>query len=161
VYGFSATISSIVEREVAVVPGRRRVLSRSVPLWLALALALAVFIPVSVAIALTINTVTERINLWQASFADTSFTLQFFSLSPKGPNRVDVPITLRNTDTASAHSADVTVQLLDASGNVIAEQTQSTGSVAANGTWSYTFTFTGSGIASQVYNVMIIVKQTG
>ncbi len=142
-------------------PGRRRVLSRSVPLWLALALALAVSIPVSVAIALTINTVTERISLWQSTFPDTSFTLQSFRLNPKGANRVEVQITLRNTDTANAHTADVTVQLLNASGDVIAEQTQSTGSVAANGTWSYTFAFTGTGITSQVHSVMIIVKQTG
>jgi hypothetical protein len=139
----------------------RRVLNRSVPLWLALALALALALPVSVAAALTINIVTEKLSLWQSSFADTSFVLQSFSLTPKGPNRVDVPLTLRNTDTANARTADVTVQLLDASGNVIAEQTVSTGSVAANGTWSYTFTFTEAGIASQVQSVMIIVKQTG
>jgi hypothetical protein len=67
---------------------------------------------------------------------------------------------LRNTDASSAHSADVSVQLLGASGDVIADETQSTGSVAANGTWSYTFTFTGSGITSQVHSVMIIVRQT-
>ena len=67
---------------------------------------------------------------------------------------------MRNTDTA-AHTAEVTVQLLDASGNVIAEQTQSTGSVSANGTWSHTFIFTGPGITSQVQSVMIIVRQTG
>jgi hypothetical protein len=72
-----------------------------------------------------------------------------------------VPLTLRNTDTANAHAADVTVQLLDASGNVIAEQTVSTGSVAANGTWSHNYVFTGANIASQVQSVMIIVRQTG
>jgi SLAP domain-containing protein len=138
-----------------------RVLSRSVPLWLALVLVLAVSIPVSVAVALTINTITERLGLWQASFPDTHFTIQSFSLSPKGPNRVIVAVTLRNTDASAAHTADVTVQLLDASGNVIAEQTQSTGSVAPNGTWSHTFTFTAPDITSQVQNVMIIVKQTG
>jgi hypothetical protein len=145
---------------VAVVPGRRRVLSRSVPLWLALALALAVSIPVSVAIALTINTTTERISLWQASLPDTQFTLQAFNLNPKGPNRVDVRLTLKNMDTANAHSAEVTVQILDSSKNVIDEKTESTGPVAANDTWTNTFTFTGSGIASQVYSVMIIIKQT-
>jgi hypothetical protein len=139
---------------------KSRVLNRSVPLWLALALALAVALPVSVAAALTINSITERLGLWQSSFEDTSFAIQSFRLNPKGANRVEVPLTLRNTDTA-AHTANVTVQLLDASGNVIAEQTQSTGSVAANGLWSYTFIFTGSGITSQVQSVMIIVRQTG
>jgi hypothetical protein len=138
---------------------KSRVLNRSVPLWLALALALAVALPVSVAVALTITPITERLGLWQSAFEDTSFTIQSFRLNPKGANRVEVPLTLRNTDTA-AHTADVTVQLLDASGNVIAEQTQSTGSVAANGLWSYTFIFTGSGITSQVQSVMIIVRQT-
>jgi len=137
---------------------RHRVLNRSVPLWLALALALAVALPVSVAIALTINTVSEKLGLWQSIFEGTSFTLQSFRLNPKGPNRVEVPITLRNTGSAT-HTAEVTVQLLDASGNVIAEQTVNTGSVAANDTWSYTFTFTGPGITSQVQSVMIIVKQ--
>jgi hypothetical protein len=140
---------------------RHRVLNRSVPLWLALALALAVALPVSVAAALTINSITEKLGLWQSTFADTSFTIQSFRLNPRGPNRVDVQLTLRNTDASSAHSADVTVQLLDASGNVIADQTQSTGSVAANGTWSYTFIFTGAGITSQVHSVMIIVRQPG
>ena len=140
---------------------KRRVLNRSVPLWLALALALAVALPVSVAVALTITPITERLNLWQSAFEGTSFTLHSFRLNPKGPNRVEVPITLRNADASSAHSADVTVQLLDADGNVIAEQTQSTGSVAANGVWSYTFIFTGAGITSQVHSAMIIVRQTG
>jgi hypothetical protein len=139
---------------------KSRVLNRSVPLWLALALALAVALPVSVAVGLTINSITERLGLWQSTFEDTSFTIQSFRLNPRGPNRVEVPLTLRNTDTA-AHTAEVTVQLLDASGNVIAEQTQSTGSVAANGTWSHTFIFTGTGITSQVHSVMIIVRQTG
>ncbi len=140
---------------------KRWVLDRRVPLWLALALALAVALPFSVAVALTINTMTERLSLWQSSFEDTSFTLQSFRLNPKGGNRVEVPITLRNADASAARSADVTVQLLDASGNVIAEQTVSTGSVAANGTWSHTFIFTGTGITSQVHSVMIIVRQTG
>jgi hypothetical protein len=139
---------------------KSRVLNRSVPLWLALALALAVALPVSVATALTINSITERLGLWQSAFADTSFAVQSFRLNPKGSNRVEVPLTLRNTDTSNAHSADVTVQLLDASGNVITEQTQSTGSVAANSVWSYTFVFTGTGITSQVHSVMIIVRQT-
>jgi hypothetical protein len=119
-----------------------------------------VALPVSVAVGLTINSITERLGLWQSTFEDTSFTIQSFRLNPRGPNRVEVPLTLRNTDTA-AHTAEVTVQLLDASGNVIAEQTQSTGSVAANGTWSHTFIFTGTGITSQVHSVMIIVRQTG
>jgi uncharacterized protein (DUF58 family) len=139
---------------------KRRVLNRSVPLWLALALALVVALPVSVAAALTINSITERLGLWQSAFEDTSFTIHSFRLNPKGANRVEVPLTLRNTD-AVARSAEVTVQLLDASGNVVAEQTQSTGSVAANGTWSHTFIFTGAGITSQVHSVMIIVRQTG
>ena len=136
-------------------------MNRSAPLWLALALALVVSIPVSVAIALTINTITERLSLWQASFPDTHFTIQSFSLSPKGPNRVDVSVTLKNTDGSAPHEADVTVQLLDTAGNVIDEQTRSTGSVAPNGTWSYTFTFTRAGITRDVQNIMIIVKQTG
>jgi uncharacterized protein (DUF58 family) len=139
---------------------RHRVLNRNVPFWLALALALAVALPVSVAVGLTVNSITESLGLWQSSFTDTSFTVQSFRLNPKGANRVEVPLTLRNTD-AAEHTADVTVQLLDASGNVVAEQTQSTGSVAAGGTWSYTFVFTGSGITSQVQSVMIIVRQTG
>jgi hypothetical protein len=138
---------------------KSRVLNRSVPLWLALALALAVALPVSVAAALTINTITEKLDLWQSTFADTSFTIQSFRLNPKGANRVEVPLTLRNTGTA-AHTAEVTVQLLDSSGNVITEQTQNTGPVAVNGSWSYTFIFTGSGITSQVHSVMIIVIQT-
>ncbi len=140
---------------------KRRVLDRRVPAWLALALALATVLPFSVAVALTINSVTEKLSLWQSTFPDTSFTLQSFRLNPKGANRVEVPITLRNADGASAHSAEVTVQLLDASGNVVAEQTQNTGSVAANGTWSHTFVFTGAGITSQVHSVMIIVRQAG
>jgi hypothetical protein len=33
--------------------------------------------------------------------------------------------------------------------------------VAADGTWSHTFIFTGTGITSSVKSVMIIVRQTG
>jgi hypothetical protein len=139
---------------------KHRVLNRSVPLWLALALALVVALPVSVATALTINSITERLGLWQSTLEGTSFAIQSFRLNPKGANRVEVPLTLRNTDTSNAHSAEVAVQLLDASGNLILEQTQSTGSVVPNGLWSHTFVFTGTGITSQAHSVMIIVRQT-
>jgi hypothetical protein len=118
-----------------------------------------VALPVSVAAALTINSITERLGLWQSAFESTSFTIQSFRLNPRGANRVEVPLTLKNTGSAT-HSAEVTVQLLDAGGNLVAEQTQSTGSVASDGTWSYTFIFTGTGITSSVKSVMIIVRQT-
>jgi len=134
---------------------RSKLLTRSVPLWLVLLLLICV---VGSALALTIVTSVERIGLWQRFVASPHFTVTELSTTIKGLNRVDVKVALRNTDTAT-HSANVTVQLLDTNGDVVAEAFQLTGDVAGNSDWSYVFTFKEKSIAKSYDSVLVIVKQ--
>jgi hypothetical protein len=110
------------------------------------------------ALALTIVTSVERIGLWQGFVASPHFTVTELSTTIRGLNRVDARVTLRNTD-ANTHSANVTVQLLDTNGDVVAEQWVLTGDVAGNSDWSYVFTFKEKGIAKSYDSVLVIVKQ--
>ena len=86
------------------------------------------------------------------------FTVTELSTTIRGLNRVDVKVTLRNTDT-NTHSANVTVQPLDANGDVVAEAFQLTGDVAGNSDWSYVFAFKAKDIAKSYDSVLVIVKQ--
>jgi hypothetical protein len=110
------------------------------------------------ALALTIITSVERIGLWQGFVASPHFTVTELSTTIRGLNRVDVKVTLRNADT-NTHSANVTAQLLDANGDVVAEQWVLTADVAGNSDWSYVFTFREKDIAKSYDSVLVIVKQ--
>ena len=139
---------------------RGRVLAkRRVPLWLVILLLLVS--TGSTAAALLINTFNEKISIYSGQVQDSDFQITALETKIKGRNRVDVSLTLKNGDSANAHSADVTVQLLDSNGDVLLEQTENTGNVEASGTWTHTFTFTQQGLVSQYDSTFIVIKQTG
>jgi len=132
---------------------------QSVPLWL-VAVLLAVSL-VSTVAALTITPLgNQRISLWSGRVQDTDFSITNYNVQHKGNNKVNVLIELTNADPGNAHQANVTVQLLNSNGDILIEETQQTGSVAASGTWSSTFVFTQTDIVSQYDNVFIEIKQT-
>ncbi|MCC6055257.1 MAG: FxLYD domain-containing protein [Desulfurococcaceae archaeon] len=136
---------------------RFKLLTRSVPLWLAL-LLLAICIVSGVALTLTIIVSVERVGLWQKTVASPHFTVTEISTTIRGLNRVDVKITLKNIDT-DTYNANVTVQLLDSNGDVIAEAFQLTGDIAGGAEWSYTFIFKTKNIVKSYESVLVIVKE--
>jgi hypothetical protein len=108
--------------------------------------------------ALAVLIKVERIGLWQGVVESPHFMVTEISTTIKGINRVDVKVVLRNTDT-NTHSANVTVQLLDADGDVVAEQWVLTGDVAGNSDWSYVFVFKEKDIVKKYNSVLVIVKE--
>jgi len=102
----------------------------------------------------------EKIELWNSQAQDTDFNIQTSDTDVKGKDRIDVSIELKNQDTSSAHEADVTVQLLDANGDVLREETTPTGSVSADSTVKSTYQFTKSNLANDYEETFVIVNQT-
>jgi hypothetical protein len=141
---------------------RRKLLKKSVPLWFLLALSLAIM----AAIALTIITIgPEKIKIYTGEIADSDFIIDSISTRLKGKNRITITIELRNGDTV-AHSADVTVQLLDSNGDIISidgedmESTQSTGNIDGGSSITLAFTFTGSNLVRVYHSCMITIYQS-
>jgi hypothetical protein len=133
--------------------------SRRVPLIGVIAiLLLSTIITVS---ALTIYSSTiEKINIWGGQIQDTDFTLDSTSSKVKGQNKVEVTIEVTNSDSVDPHEADVTVQLLDSSGDLLIEETKSTGSVAASATWTSMYILILTDLVSLYDAPYVIVYQT-
>ena len=134
----------------------KNMLKKCAPLWLLL-LILLVF-STTIGVALTVLVRIERIGLWQGVVESPHFVVTELSTTIKGLNRVDVRVVLKNTD-SNTHSANVTVQLLDPSGDVIAEQWVLTGGVAGNSEWSHVFTFREKDIARGYESALVVVKE--
>jgi len=135
---------------------RFKLLTRSVPLWLVILLILV--FSVASGVALTILMRVERIGLWQGVVESPHFVVTELSTTIRGLNRVDVKVVLKNTD-VNTHNANVTVQLLDANGDVVAEQWILTGDVAGNSDWSYVFIFKVKDIVKSYETTLVIVKE--
>lgn len=129
-----------------------RWLRRCAPLWLVLLVVAAVVGAVAVQV------VVERVGLWRGIVVAPHFSLVELSTTVRGLNRVDVKVTLRNTDTA-VHAANVTVQLLDKDGEVVAELYQLTGDVPGGAEWGYVFVFKEKGIVGRYDSVLVVVRQ--
>jgi len=142
---------------------RRNLKTKTVPLWLMIVLVL--ISTVGTAYALTIIALQiERINIWEGQYQDTDFTITAFKTRLIGKNRVWIRITIKNND-VNVHSANVTVQLLDSSGNLIniggqdMEQYALTGDVAGGDTWTHLFRFYATDLVSQYNSPFIIIEQ--
>jgi hypothetical protein len=129
-----------------------RWLRRCAPLWVVLLLVAVV------AGAIAVQVVVERLGLWRGIVVSPHFTVTELSTTIRGLNRVDVKVTLKNTDT-STHSANVTVQLLDRDGEVVAEQYALTGDVPGGSEWSYVFVFREKGVVERYDSVLVVVRQ--
>lgn len=70
---------------------------------------------------------------------------------------VDVSVLLQNRDARSDQAADVTVQLLDGTGSVLAERTRATGPMASGETWAETFSFDGLNLPPNVDATLVAV----
>ena len=110
--------------------------------------------------ALTITSLTaERINLFGGSVQDTDFTVTNLETQFKGKNIILIDIILTNTDVTNGHSGNLTVQLLDVSGDLLIEHSVLTGVVAPSGTYLYNNDFVLSGLVAGYDSTQIIIKQ--
>lgn len=114
---------------------------------------------VATAVAFTIADLpTEKLSFFEATIEETDFEVTEFELEIEGKNRIEVAVTLKNVGTV-AHQAEVTLQALDADGNVLVEQTLSTGSVAAGATRLLDFVLTKDSLSTDLASVFLIVDQ--
>lgn len=102
----------------------------------------------------------EQVQLWESQSGDTDFNIQAYDTKVKGQDKIDVATELKNTDTSGAHEADVTVQLLNANGDIIANETQATGSVSGDGTVNLDYKFSDTNLAEKYDKTFIVVDQT-
>lgn len=138
--------------------GRRQKRKRTISVRLAsVLLVLAV---AGTAVALTQTTLpAELLDLWNTQYQPTDFTLTAFDTKPQGANKLTIDITLTNTDVAP-HYANVTLYLLNSTGDEILNQTVATGAVAAAGTWINSFVFNQAGIVNDYEGSLVVVDQS-
>lgn len=104
---------------------------------------------------------TEKAELFSSDTAATDFSINSYDTQVQGRDKVSVDATLKNTDSSQSHSADVTVELINATtGNVVANATKSIGSVASGDTVSLSYSFTQTDLAEQYDETVITVDQT-
>ncbi|MFQ5910110.1 MAG: FxLYD domain-containing protein [Thermoplasmata archaeon] len=137
--------------------GEQQRVRRVVSLWVAV---LLVFIAIAAtAVALVTTGVSiQKLSLFETSFEDTDFGLTELELEFEGKNEIEVELVLTNAD-STPHAAEVTVQILDAGGDVIQRETQSTGPVSAGGDWEGKFIFVASDLVDLFDNVFVVVDQ--
>jgi hypothetical protein len=131
-------------------------LKRCTPLWLLLLILLVFSVVTGFALAVLVR--VERIGIWQGVVESPRFVVTEISTTFKGLNRVNVKVVIKNID-ANTHSANVTVQLLDADGDVVVEAFQLTGDVAGGAEWSYVFVFKEKDIVKRYASTLVIVKE--
>ena len=132
-------------------------IKRNIPLWLVILLIASSVIVTTAAITIFMLQV-EYINIWGGSVQDTQFSVVTLETSIKGPNKIEIVLTIRNDD-SSVHSASVTVQLLDSGDNIILEETKMTGDVMGAGDWSGTYSFTKTGLVAEYTKPFVVIKQ--
>lgn len=125
-----------------------------------LTVVMGLVIAAGLATSIDMSPLTEQLDIWTSTVEPTDFTIDTFDTKVQGQHKVTIDLTLRNTDGGAAHSGDVTVQILDANGTVLDEQTQATGDVAAGGTWSHSFSFQQTGLVAAYDSAFIVVDQT-
>ncbi|EMA42743.1 hypothetical protein [Halococcus saccharolyticus] len=102
---------------------------------------------------------TEKISLFGAETASSDLNIKSQDTSVYSEDRMVVRLTAENTDTNNAHEANITVQVLDSSGNV-ASSISKDASVSSGSQQALTFDFNGQGVAQDYQRTYIIVDQT-
>ncbi len=163
---------SILAQEPTVVPDptpgpkkrkagrRRRARRRTTKVSLRLAVLLVSLAIAGTAFALTQTTLTaEQIELFKTQTSTTDFSVSSFTSTPSGDNDLTIDVTLDNDDT-NPRQANVTVNIMNPTGDEIANLTLATGSVVASGQVSLQFVFAQANIVPDYDSAQIVVKQS-
>ncbi len=140
---------------------RRTARRRTTKVSLRLAVLLVSLAIAGTAYALTQTTLTaEQIEIFKTQTLGTDFTVSSFTSTPSGTRKVDIVLKLDNDDTVNPHQANVTVNLLNATGGEIANEALATGAVAALGQVTLTFKFNQANLVAEYESAQIVVKQS-
>lgn len=105
----------------------------------------------------------EKISVGSGAVSDSDFTTSL-NTHFSGVKKITIKVTLLNTD-SETHSADVTLSLLDSSGDIInisdedMTQTLTAADVAGESSTTLNFVFTGAGLVEQYATTSIEVYQ--
>ncbi len=124
----------------------------AVALGAALVASLATVAALSVGVA-----PTQRFSAFEGDVADSAFTLEKADAKPKGLSRIDLSVAVKNAD-ATAHAANVTVQLFDAADVLLYEETQSTGTVQGEASKSLRFEASAPDLVAQYANYVVLLS---
>ncbi len=139
---------------------RRRARGRTTKVSLRLAVLLVSLAIAGTAYALTQTTLTaEQIELFKTQTSVTDFSVSSFTSTPSGDNDLTIDLDLNNDDTVT-HQANVTVNILNSTGDEIANLTLATGSVAGSSLVSLQFVFAQANIVPDYDSAQIVVKQS-
>ncbi len=134
------------------------ILKKSIPLWIVI---LCFMFSISSSVALTINSLDSiTVGIWESRVENTEFSITDYNVKHKGPKKIEIYLEITNTDSENAHTANVTIQLLDENEDVLIEETKDTASIITNGIWSNTFIFEQTDISSQYQEVFIEILNT-
>ncbi|MGQ0536873.1 MAG: hypothetical protein ACT4PT_12485 [Methanobacteriota archaeon] len=126
--------------------------------WWALLFVAFLFGTAVPVVALTMFSLpTALVSIFEGGTGASRFAVDAYDVKVKGSDKVDVSLTLRNADGAP-HAGNATVQLLDAAGAVLTEQTKAVPSTAGGGSSAFAYNFQQPGLAS-AYNRSFLVVQ--
>ena len=132
-------------------------LKKSVPLWV-IAIVMVLSAGVLVA-AVNFGSVSpEKLSLYSASSSPSSFKVSQYAVTFQSYNVMTANVLLTNTDNAASHQANVTLTMLDSSGNVITTTSQLTSSIAPGATSSLDFVFSKTNITLSYNSAFISIS---
>ncbi len=118
---------------------------------------------VGTAVALTITSLTdEDLTLYDQGNTEGDFTVTDILWDMTDKNSIDITVEVTNGDGADPHQANITVMLLDGSGDLVAsgDITIATGVVVASGTDTNVFSYSVVGIVAAFEEVFIEIDQS-
>lgn len=125
------------------------------------AVLLSVLAVAGTAFALTQTTLTtEFLEIFTTQYANTDFSIASFDTKPQGNNKLTIDITFDNSDAVNPHFANVTVNLINATGDEFLNLTLATGSVAASGSVALSFVFNQANVVPNYQDSQILVAQS-
>lgn len=130
-------------------------LKKSAPLWAIL--VTAVLCSGSVAALMLYSIGVENISIWGGEIQDSKFIVVDLTTKIKGPNRVDISLTIRNTDTET-HSATVTVSLLYENGDMIIDNTQIAENITTGNDALLDYEFKQSGLTVAYDRSFVVIR---
>ena len=122
--------------------------------------ALCHLLPLGSVVALSfVSLPSPKYAIFSSTMTPSSLVVENQDTKIKGKSTVEVKLDVRN-GASTVHEGDVTVQLYDAGGALLVEQTKATGPIATQGVASLTFTFSQANLAAQFHEVFVILRET-
>ncbi|MEE9181648.1 MAG: hypothetical protein V3U33_03670 [candidate division NC10 bacterium] len=125
------------------------------------AVVLSILVFAGTAFALTQTTLpNEVLEIFNTNYVASDFSIASFTTKPQGGNKLTIDITLDNQDGVSAHQANVTVNLINATADEFLNLTLATGSVAASGSVSLSFVFNQANVVANYQDSQVVIDQS-